>query len=129
MSNTGLGAALRKLRGRRDLSVREIGKLSDVDHAYVHRLESGEKTNPSPDLLSKLLKALKSNERDTAIVRWLTEHPDTNPELVEFVLEDPGIGIDVFTVAAGARHRGGARPDPATLIERVRRALDADDDE
>jgi transcriptional regulator with XRE-family HTH domain len=111
------------------LSVREIGKLSDVDHAYVHRLESGEKTNPSPDLLSKLLKALKSNERDTAIVRWLTEHPDTNPELVEFVLEDPGIGIDVFTVAAGARHRGGARPDPATLIERVRRALDADDDE
>lgn len=129
MSNTGLGAALRKLRGRRDLSVREIGKLSDVDHAYVHRLESGEKTNPSPDLLTKLLKALKSNERDTAIVRWLTEHPDTNPELVEFVLEDPGIGIDVFTVAAGARHRGGARPDPATLIERVRRALDADDDE
>jgi Predicted transcriptional regulators len=129
MSNTGLGAALRKLRDRRTLSVREVGKLSDVDHAYIHRMETGEKTNPSPELIGKLLMVLKANERDAAIVKWLIDHPDANSELVEFVLGDPSIEIDVFTVAAGARHRGGARPDPATLIERVRRALNAVDED
>jgi transcriptional regulator with XRE-family HTH domain len=129
MSNTGLGAALRKLRDRRTLSVREVAKLSDVDHAYVHRLETGEKTKPSPELIGKLLKALKANERDASIVKWLVEHPDANPQLVEFALDDPSIEVDVFTIAAGARYRGGVRPDPATLIGRVRRALNAADDE
>ncbi len=129
MSTNGLGAALRKLRDRRTLSVREIGKLSEVDHAYIHRLESGEKTNPSPDLIGKLLKVLKVSERDAAIIRWLTDHPNADPELVEFVLDDPGIDVETFTVAASARYRGNARPDPASLIERVRRALAMDDDE
>lgn len=124
MSDTGLGTALRKLRDRRTLSVREVGKLSEIDHAYIHRLETGEKASPSKELVGKLLKVLKASDRDAAIVSWLAEHPDASPELVEFVLDDPAINIDVFTMAAGARHRGNARPDPATLIERVRRALD-----
>ena len=128
MPTNGLGAALRKLRDRRTLSVRELGKLSKVDHAYIHRLETGEKTSPSPELIGKLLKVLKTNERDSAIVRWLTDHPDTNPELVEFALDDQGIEVLVFTVAAGARHRGTGRPDLATLIARVRRALDDSND-
>lgn len=129
MSETGLGASLRKLRCRRGLTVREVGKLSDIDHAYVHRLETGEKTKPSSELIGKLLKTLKTSERDSAIVKWLAEYPEANPELVEFVLDDPGIEVDVFTVAASARHRGSGRPDPATLIERVQRALHAVDDD
>ena len=129
MANTGLGAALRKLRDRRTLSIREVGKLAEIDHAYIHRLESGEKANPSQELVGKLLKVLKTNERDGAIIKWLVDYPEANPELVEFVLDDPGVEFDVFTMAAGARHRGNVRPDPATLIERVRRALSATDDE
>lgn len=129
MSDTGLGAALRTLRTRRTLSVRELGKLTDVDHAYIHRLETGEKTNPSAELIQKILKALKPNERDSNIVQWLVEHPDADPALVEFVLIDPSVEIDTFTVAASTRHRGTGRPDPAALIERVRRALKALDED
>ena len=121
MSQTGLGVALKTLRDRRTLSLREIGQLSSVDHAYVHRLESGEKTNPSPDLIEKLLKILKPSERDGALVTWLMDHADADVRLVEYVLQDPTISIEVFTTAAGVRHRGNARPDPATLIERVKR--------
>ncbi|MCH4590615.1 hypothetical protein L7A49_33000, partial [Achromobacter xylosoxidans] len=33
MSQTGLGVALKTLRERRTLSLREIGQLSSVDHA------------------------------------------------------------------------------------------------
>ena len=128
MSQTGLGVALKILRERRALSLREIGQLSFVDHAYVHRLESGEKTNPSPDLVEKIVRVLKLGERDTAVVMWLAEHVDADPALVKFVLQDPSISIDIFSAAAGVRHRGSTRPDPATLIARIQRAFEAEDD-
>ena len=126
MPQTGLGVALKTLRERRTLSLREVSQLSLVDHAYVHRLETGEKTNPSLDLVEKLLKVLKPGERDATLVKWLVYHVDVDPKLVEYALQDPTIGIDVFTAAAGIRHRGTARPDPATLIARIKRAFEDD---
>lgn len=128
MAQTGLGAALRILRERRTLSLRETSQLSSVDHAYVHRLETGEKTNPSHELLGKLLRVLKPSDRDAEIIEWLVHHPDTDPALVEFVLADPEIEADIFVAAAGVRHRGNSRPDPATLIARIRRAFEDDDE-
>lgn len=128
MSQTGLGIALKTLRENRNLSLREIGQQSSVDHAYVHRLETGEKTNPSRDLVEKLLKVLKPRERDTELVMWLVDRADADPNLVEFVLQDPSISIDIFSAAAGVRHRGNARPDPAILISRIRRAFEDDDE-
>lgn len=124
MPQTGLGVALRTLRERRTLSLREMGQLSGVDHAYVHRLETGEKDSPSEELVGKLLKVLKPTERDAAIVRWLAEHPEADPELVTFVLDDESIQLEHYTAAAGMMHRGNKRPDPATLIARVRRAFE-----
>ncbi|MBU2760175.1 helix-turn-helix domain-containing protein [Acidithiobacillus sulfurivorans] len=129
MPQTGLGVALKMLRERRTLSLREIGQLSLVDHAYVHRLETGEKTNPSQDLVEKLLKVLKPGERDIALVMWLVDHADADPSLVEFVLKDSSISIDIFTAAAGVRHRGNTRPDPATLIARIKKVFDDDEDD
>lgn len=129
MAQTGLGVALRTLRERRTLSLREISHLSTVDHAYVYRLETGEKTSPSPELVGKLIRVLKPSERDADLIKWLVDHPETDPALVEFVLNDESIGLDVFAAAAGIRHRGTARPDPATLIARIKRAFEEDDDE
>lgn len=126
MPQTGFGVALRQLRERRTLSLREMSQLSDVDHAYVHRLETGEKTNPSEELVAKMLKVLKPTEREAGIVKWLVVHPEADPELVSFVLDDEGIELAIFTAAAGIRHRGNARPDPATLIARVRKAFEED---
>ena len=124
---SGLGTALRKLRDRRTLSIRELGKLAEIDHAYIYRLEQGEKTSPSPELMAKLLSVLKTSARDSAIVKWLVEHAETWDELVEHTLDDPSVTIEEFTMAAGARHRGNARPTPSVLIERVRRALSDDE--
>jgi transcriptional regulator with XRE-family HTH domain len=129
MAQNGLGVALRSLRERRTLSLREMGQLSTVDHAYVHRLETGEKASPTQELVAKLLKVLKPTERDTELVRWLVDHPDADAGLVEYVLADQSIELEVFSAAAGIRHRGTARPDPATLIGRIRRAFADEDDE
>lgn len=127
MAQTGLGIALRCLRERRTLSLREMSQLSSVNHAYVHRLETGEKTSPSQDLVGKLLKVLKPGERDADLVKWLVDHPEADPALVEFVLADPDISVDIFAAAAGVRHRGTTRPDPATLIARIKRAFEDDE--
>lgn len=124
MALSGLGVALRKLRERRTLSLREMSQLSDVDHAYVYRLETGEKTSPSEELVGKLFKVLKPTDREAGIVKWLVDHPEADTELVSFVLDDDSVDLETFTMAAGVRHRGSARPDPATLIARVRKALE-----
>jgi hypothetical protein len=104
-----------------------MSQLSTVDHAYVHRLETGEKDSPSQELVGKLLKVLKATDRDAEIVKWLVEHPDADPDLVGYVLGEPDISVDIFAAAAGVRHRGNARPDPATLIARIKRAFEDDE--
>lgn len=122
---SGLGTALKILRERRTLTTRELGTLADVDHSYIHRLETGEKASPSVEIAGRILRVLKASERDAQVVRWLVDH-EADPELVRYVLDDQSVDIEVFTMAAGARHRG-ARPAPAELIARVRRALNAEE--
>jgi transcriptional regulator with XRE-family HTH domain len=110
------------------LSIRELGRLADIDHAYIYRLEQGEKTSPSPELITTLLPVLKANPRESAMVKWLVDHSDTWDQLVAFYLDDPSVTMEEFTMAAGVRHRGNTRPTPDVLIERVRRALNAGDE-
>lgn len=124
MPQSGLGVLLRQLREGRGLSLREVGQLCSTDHAYVHRLETGEKEAPSSEVLSKLLRALKADERQSDMAKWLAEHAEADPALVEYSLQDDSVSLEIFTVAAGVRHRGPARPDPATLIARVKKAFE-----
>src|SRR5213082_1489813 len=64
MPTNGFGVALKTLRERRTLYGRELSTLAELDHAYENRLEAGEKTNPSDEVLDKLVRALKPSERD-----------------------------------------------------------------
>ncbi len=66
MSQTGSGVALKTLRERRTLSLREIGQLFGGP-CLRPPAESGEKTNPSVDLVEKLLKVLKPVKE---MLRW-----------------------------------------------------------
>lgn len=129
MPKTGLGVALRTLRERSGNSLRNITELSGVDHAYIYRLETGEKTNPSLELVEKVLGVLSTSPRENALVAWLVEHPDADHALVQHALQDPTVDVEIFSAAAGVRHRGTARPDPATLIARVKLLFAEDQDE
>lgn len=124
---SGFGAALTKLRERRGLSGRELSTLADLDHAYEYRLEVGEKTNPSPDAIDKLIRGLKPSDRDARVLRWLAEHPDTDAKYVTHVLDDHTVTLEEFTAGAAMAHRGRVRPEPAKVIERVRRILAEED--
>ena len=122
MGQTALGVLLEHLRELRGFSLRDLSELSKVDHAYIYRLEKGEKESPSEDVLSKLIRPLKAPARESAMLRYLAEHTDTDPGLVTHLLNDKTISYEVFAMVAGAAHRG-TKPDYARLIARARAVL------
>lgn len=123
MGQPALGFLLQRLREERGLSLRELAQLADVDHAYIYRLESGDKECPSEEVLSKLIRALKAGKREADMLRYLAEHVGTDTALVRHVLDDKTINYEIFTAMAGAAFRGSSRPDYQKLAERVRRIL------
>ncbi|SCK42587.1 Predicted transcriptional regulator with C-terminal CBS domains [Variovorax sp. HW608] len=127
MAQSGLGLLLRKLRETRDLSTRELGQLADVDHAYIYRLETGAKQSPSAEVLARLLRVLKAPPREVEMAQYMTAN-EVNPDWVEHVLQSD-LGAEMFEMGASMRHRGGARPDMATIEARVRRAFEDVDEE
>ena len=122
MGQTALGVLLEHLRELRGFSLRDLADLSKVDHAYIYRLEKGDKESPSDEVLSRLIRPLKAPARDADMLRYLAEHTETDPGLVKHVLADPTISYDVFAMVAGAAHRG-TKPDYAKLIARARAIL------
>lgn len=123
MTKTGLGLLLQNLREGRKLSLRELAQLSEVDHAYIYRLENGEKVSPSEDVILKLIRALKAGKREADMIRYLAKHTDTDNTLIDLILKDQTISYEIFTSVAGAAFRGSGRPDYPKLIERVRKIL------
>ena len=123
MNKNGLGFLLQHLRERRGLSLRELGQLADTDHAYIYRLEQGEKGAPSEDVLVRLFRALKAERREAEMLRFLAAYPETAQDLVAEVLKDPSVTYEVFAATAGAAFRGSARPNYGQLLARVRRIL------
>ncbi|MBY0496992.1 MAG: helix-turn-helix domain-containing protein [Cyanobacteria bacterium] len=126
MDESALGVLLQWLRNQRGLSLRELAQLSDVDHAYIYRLETGDKESPSVEVISKLLRALKAGRRESDMVRYLADHAATDPELVRTAVADKAVTYEVFAMVAGAAHRG-TRPDYSKLIARARMLLEDDD--
>jgi HTH-type transcriptional regulator, competence development regulator len=123
MGISALGALLSFLREQRGLSLRELGRLAEVDHAYIHRLETGGKEAPSAEVIGKLAKSLQAGKRETDMLLYLATHPETPVELVGLVTQDPTISYDVFKGAASMAFRG-KRPNFEQIIRRVRSFLD-----
>lgn len=124
MAQPALGLLLQSLREERRLSLRELAQLGDIDHAYIYRLETGDKESPSEEVLSKLIRALKVGKREAEMLRYLAEHTETDAALVAHVLKDATVSYQIFASVAGAAFRGTVRPDYPKLIERVRKILD-----
>jgi transcriptional regulator with XRE-family HTH domain len=101
----GFGGFLERLRTEKGLSFRQLGQLADIDHAYVHRLETGEKADPSDDIVNGLIRGLRPGERKARILRLLVGQ-SVDEDLLDEVLEDTGVAIEDFESAAKMRSRG-----------------------
>ena len=95
----GFGGYVGRLRNEKGLSYRQLGQLADIDHAYIYRLEGGEKKDPSDDIVNNLIRVLRPGKRKTRILRFLLSTP-VDEYLLGQVLEDPEISLDDFESAA-----------------------------
>ena len=123
MAQPAFGFLLQRLREQRGLSLRELAQLAGIDHAYIYRLETGDKESPSEEVLAKLVRALKAGKREADMLRYLAEPPHVDTGLVAYALADVTVTIEEFSSAASVAFRGTGRPDYPKLIERVRRIL------
>ncbi|GAA0115230.1 helix-turn-helix transcriptional regulator [Clostridium senegalense] len=55
---------LKKIRKEKDLTLRQLSKLSDVAAGYISDLENGRRKNPSFETMQKLSKALNKTVQD-----------------------------------------------------------------
>ncbi len=127
MPESGLGIWLKGLRDRRDLSLRHVAQRSEVDHAYIYRLETGAKEAPSDQVINKLVAALAPSARVVEILRFLVSNPNIDVNLLKFVRADPDISFDEFHMLTTVVNRG-ARPDYATSLARIRRFIRENED-
>lgn len=127
MPDTALGVWLRGLREERELSLRDLGQLSGVDHAYIYRLETGVKEAPSEEVLDKLGTALSASKRDRDVLRQLARQTNIDPNILEFVRNDQSISADELLMLSTVVNRG-ARADFATSLARIRRMMMDDED-
>lgn len=127
MPESALGIWLKALRDRLGLSLRDVAQRSEVDHAYIYRLETGAKEAPSDEIVNKLISGLAPPKRDLEILRFLASHPNVDASLVEFVRADANISFDEFHMLTTVVNRG-ARPDYATSLARIRRFMREEED-
>ncbi len=125
-TSTGLGVLLRHLRETRQFSLRELGTLASVDHAYIHRLEVGDKSDPSEDVLGRLLRALKANQFQVALAQWLRDAPAADPSIIKEAAMGDSYPLDLIKMAAVVAYRGAGRASAKERLDRARRLWDED---
>jgi transcriptional regulator with XRE-family HTH domain len=117
------GSALRHFREERTLSLRELSTLSGVDHAYIHRLEAGDKTAPSSDVLDKLSRGLKLTVQKRRVLELLALMGEMDEHLFELALELPD-RYDLVKVAATMSFRGSRPESKADWSEKLNQIED-----
>lgn len=117
----GFGGYIGRLRNEKGLSFRQLGQLADIDQAYIHRLEGGEKKDPSDDTVNSLIRVLSPGKRKTRILRFLLSTP-VEEHLLGQILEDPEISLDDFESAAqmSAPGRPSGREEWRCILTQVR---------
>lgn len=119
MPTSAFSTVLRRLREARGLSLREVSQLSGVDHAYIFRLETGQKEAPSDDALARLFKALKPTKRQDRVLRFLIGR-DVALALVDpSIIDDPEIALEDFEAAAQMSFRGKVPSEAAEWRTRI----------
>jgi len=76
VTTNALGQYLRAHREAAGLSVRQLASRVGVDHGYLVRLEGGQKSNPSADLLYRLAETLELD--NTQLLSFIGIKPSTS---------------------------------------------------
>lgn len=108
-----LGEYLRAAREEAGLSLRQAATATGTNHGYLARLESGEKKNPSAEMLQRIADALEVNAADLFLLAGLPM-PDQPPSIAamlrtEYDLPEEAIAEAQRNIDAIVEKYNGAR--------------------
>ena len=99
------GNTLNIFRNERKLSLRELGKLCEIDHTYIHRLEKDDKITPSNEVVESLVRNLKLSQRRAQLLRLLIGK-SVNEKLIELFLKEEDYSLEIFIPLSEMSFRG-----------------------
>ena len=106
-----LAGFIASMRERKELSFRELEKRAgDLDHAYIWRLEKGDRVAPSEDVVIRLSHALELDDREGDVFRLLAKSVTVEKTLYDLMLSRVDIPWEDFEDVATMSFRG-ERPD------------------
>jgi transcriptional regulator with XRE-family HTH domain len=106
-----LAGFIASMRERKELSFRELEKRAgDLDHAYIWRLEKGDRVAPSEDVVIRLSHALELDDREGDVFRLLAKSVTVENALYDLMLSRVDIPWEDFEDVATMSFRG-ERPD------------------
>jgi len=83
MAKTTLGEQIRKLRNKKDMGVRELGRAVDVSGVHISSIEK-DKNTPSPELLRKIALVLGAD-----VDKLLSLADQVDPEVIDVIKGSP----------------------------------------
>jgi len=100
------GTFLATLRDAKGWSLRDLEReADDLNHVYIWRLEKGDRGNPSPEAIEKLLDALKPSAREAQVLKLLLKTP-LDDALFQLIKERSDIPIEDVEPVATMSFRG-----------------------
>ncbi|HED2783228.1 TPA: helix-turn-helix domain-containing protein [Klebsiella variicola subsp. variicola] len=116
-----LAGFIATMRERKQLSFRELEKKSgDIDHAYIWRLEKGDRVAPSEEVISRLSHALELNERERNIFKLLSNSVNIEDTLYSLMLSRLDIPWEDFEDVATMSFRGERPNTEEAWLKRIK---------
>ena len=115
------GYTLKRFREARNLSLRELSALCNVDHAYIHRLEREEKMAPSKQVVDAFIRTLKLSPRRARLLRLLVGKT-VNCTLIDVFIEDEDRPLNLLEPAYQMSFRGkrpGTKDEWRQIVDRL----------
>ncbi|MFA7946212.1 helix-turn-helix domain-containing protein [Pseudomonas brenneri] len=115
-----LAGFIASMRERKELSFRDLEKRAgDLDHAYIWRLEKGDRAAPSEDVVVRLSHALELDNRESDVFRLLAKSVTVENALYLLMLERKDIPWEDFEDVATMSFRGERPNTKEAWIKRI----------
>lgn len=115
-----LAGFIATMRERKELSFRDLERRAgDLDHAYIWRLEKGDRASPSTEVITRLSHALELDDREEAVFKLLAKSVIVEDSLYHLMVSRPDIQWEDFEDVATMSFRGERPNTQEAWLKRI----------
>ena len=115
-----LAGFIAAMRERKELSFRDLEKRAgDLDHAYIWRLEKGDRAAPSEEVVARLSHALELDDREGDVFKLLAKSVTVEDSLYHLMVSRTDIPWEDFEDVATMSFRGERPNTEEAWLKRI----------